>query len=167
MIKGTDPATLPLHDIHLPEPVSWWPLAPGWWILLLLIIVTVSLITLFIQRRRNHRSSAIYLARLELKRIKNEFDLDQDKSILVKELSELIRRLSISIFKRDEAASLTGQAWLEYLDQFTENKSFSRGVGRIFIEAPYQARPDYDSTELLLLISSWIESAGNSRRKQK
>ena len=29
--------TLPLRDLHLPEPVGWWPPAPGWWILLLLV----------------------------------------------------------------------------------------------------------------------------------
>lgn len=167
MIQATNPATLPLRDIHLPDPVFWWPLAPGWWILLLLIIVTGSLIVFFIRRRRNHRSSAVYLAKQELERIKNEFVLNQDKLILVKELSELIRRLSISISKREEAASLTGQDWLNFLDQYTENKLFSSGIGRIFLEAPYQARPDYKSNELISLISSWIESVSSSKRNQK
>ncbi len=165
-MQGTDPATLALRDIHLPDPVSWWPLAPGWWILLLSTIVTGSMIVYFIRRRRSQRSSAVYLAKQELDRIKNEFVLNQDKSILVKELSELIRRLSISVFKRDETASLTGQDWLEFLDQDTENKLFSNGTGRILIEAPYQARPDFDSTELLHLISEWIESVSSSKRKQ-
>ena len=166
-MEETDPAALPLRDIHLPDPVSLWPPAPGWWILVLLIIVIGSLIVFFIRRRRNLRTSAVYLARQELERIKNEFVSNQDKTILVKELSELIRRLSISIFKRDVAASLTGQNWLEFLDQYVENKLFSSGIGRILIEAPYQATPNYDSAELLHLISSWIESVGSNKRDQK
>ena len=166
-MEETDPAALPLRDIHLPDPVSLWPPAPGWWILVLLIIVIGSLIVFFIRRRRNLRTSAVYLARQELERIKNEFVSNQDKSILVKELSELIRRLSISIFKRDVAASLTGQNWLEFLDQYVENKLFSSGIGRILIEAPYQDTPNYDSAELLHLISSWIESVGSNKRDQK
>jgi uncharacterized protein DUF4381 len=165
-MPGTDPTTLPLRDIHLPDPISWWPFAPGWWVLLLLIIVTGSLIVFFIRRRRHYRTSAVYLARQELDSIKNEFVLNQDKSILVKKLSELIRRLSISIFKRGEAASLTGQDWLGFLDQCVENNLFSNGIGRVLIEAPYQDKPDYDSTELITLISTWIESVSHRKRKQ-
>ena len=43
------------------------------------------------------------------------------------------------------------------LDQFTDKQQFSRGVGQILVEAPYQASPDYDSAELLQLVSLWID----------
>ena len=33
-----DPDQLPLRDLHLPEAVGWWPLAPGWWVLIALAI---------------------------------------------------------------------------------------------------------------------------------
>ena len=32
---------LPLRDLHLPEAVGWWPLAPGWWGVI--AVVTASL----------------------------------------------------------------------------------------------------------------------------
>lgn len=165
-MQGSDPGALPLRDIHLPDPISWWPPAPGWWLLALLSIALVALVVFFIRRRRLYRISAIYLAKQELDRIKRDFKTRQDKSVLVKELSELIRRLSISRFKREETAALTGQAWLEFLDQKSNNKLFSNGVGRVLIEAPYQAKPDYDSAELILLVSSWIESHSSRKRKR-
>jgi len=167
MIEGSDPATLALRDIHLPDSVLWWPPAPGWWLLLSLIIIVIVSIFLFIRRHRNQRISAIYLAKQELTRIENEFKSNKDKSILVKQVSELIRRVSISIFNRSESASLTGQNWLLFLDQLNGDESFSKGIGRILIEAPYQAKPDYNEIELLTLISSWIDSAHRSNASQK
>ena len=31
-----DPEQIPLRDLHLPDVVGLWPLAPGWWVLILL-----------------------------------------------------------------------------------------------------------------------------------
>ena len=45
------PATpLPLKDIHLPEAIGWWPLAPGWWILLLLIGLLIFAVVIWLRR---------------------------------------------------------------------------------------------------------------------
>lgn len=30
-----------LRDIHLPDPISWWPPAPGWWILAVIVVTTL------------------------------------------------------------------------------------------------------------------------------
>jgi len=164
--SAADPAVLPLRDIHLPDTLLWWPLAPGWWILLLLTTILAVSLFFFIRRRRKHRISAVYLAKQELERIENEYKLNQDKSILVKEISELIRRVSISLFKRNESASLTGQDWLLFLDQLKRDNSFSQGIGNVLIAAPYQAKPDYDATALLGLIASWIDGAQKNNANQ-
>jgi len=167
MMQGSDPASLPLRDIHLPDPVSWWPLAPGWWALMMLLVIVVLLTTYFIRRYRNHKISALYLAKQELERIKTEFILNQDKSNLVKELSELIRRLSISIFPREQSAGLTGEEWLKFLDKYSHKNEFDNGIGRVLIEAPYQADPEFNTNELIDLISIWIESIGKRKGAKK
>ncbi|MBL1141188.1 MAG: DUF4381 domain-containing protein [Proteobacteria bacterium] len=165
-MPGSDPSNLPLRDIHLPDAVLWWPPAPGWWILSFLVLLITLSVFLYIRRRRKHRMSAIYLAKQELNRIENEFKSNQDKSVLVKQISELIRRVSISLFNRNESASLTGNDWLFFLDELNGDESFTKGIGRVLIEAPYQADPDYDEKDLLNLISTWIDLANKNRSKK-
>lgn len=149
---------LPLRDIHLPDSTLWWPPAPGWWILLFLVITLIVSIYFFIRQRKKKKLSAVYLARQELSRIENIFTQEKDKSKLIKDLSELIRRLSISVFNRSESASLTGDDWLQFLDNSNGGDAFTNGIGRALIEAPYQAAPDYDEQALLQLVARWIDS---------
>ena len=36
-----DENALPLRDLHLPEAIGWWPLAPGWWVELAIVVVAL------------------------------------------------------------------------------------------------------------------------------
>ena len=56
---------------------------------------------------------------------------------LGKELSELTRRTMLAYAPRDEVAGLTGDDWLQWLDQGMDDKPFSRGAGRILESLPY------------------------------
>ena len=83
MMQDTGSASLPLRDIHLPDPVSLWPLASGWWILMIFFVIFFSLTIYLIRRYRNHKISAFYLAKEELERIKTDFNISQNKSNLI------------------------------------------------------------------------------------
>jgi len=160
-----DPLELPLKGIHLPEPVSWWPPAPGWWVLLSLIILIS--FACFYWRRRQRRLflSAVSMAKRELAALQESYQAHNDAGQFVSELSILIRRLSISAFPRTETAGLTGEAWLEFLDSIMSEKVFSEGKGRILIEAPYRAGIDPEEvTPLVSVCERWIDSVAQQEK---
>ena len=164
MMGQTDPASLPLRDIHLPDAVSWWPLAPGWWIVMFAAIALLAFVMYLFRRYRQYHASIPYQASLELDRIKNQFTLNQDKSCLLKELSALLRRISISLYGREKVAALIGEDWLLFLDRYMPNNEFSEGKGRILMTGPYRAHTDYDSAELIHLVTNWLESVKQQGR---
>lgn len=59
-----------LRDIHLPDPVSWWPPAPGWYGVLLLLIIFSALAWWLAKK---WRPSFKKLALLELQTIEQSF----------------------------------------------------------------------------------------------
>lgn len=154
-----DAPDLPLRDIHLPGSVSWWPPAPGWWLLAGLVVLLILLVVWWLRRRWRRQSAATTLALRELDRIETDFRSGVDAGDIVRRLSVLMRRLSISLFPRSEAAGLTGEAWLAFLDRTLQRPAFSAGPGRVLHEAPY--RPSVSDEEvkpLLALCREWIET---------
>ena len=129
---NTDPASLPLREIHLPESVGWWPPAPGWWLLpvLLLLGIAVAWFGRLLYRRRKY--SAISMARKELAAIRSRYAADRDTGHCVRSVSGLLRRVSISVFPRAESAGLTGDEWVAFLQsgnsqKVTGKKGFTLG----------------------------------------
>jgi hypothetical protein len=145
---------LSLRDIHLPETIGWWPPAMGWWILVILILV-LSTIAIWLYKRIT-RKTAVKTAKKILQSIKQDNSLD-DKEKLVK-LSELIRRVAVSLSPRKETASLTGQAWLEYLDSTVTGSPFASGAGKILAGGHYQKNlaNDVDMSQLITICENWL-----------
>ncbi len=149
---------LELRDIQLPDPVSWWPPAMGWWFVLVgIILFFIAAIFLF-KKWQGKRRSAKVLARIELQKIEQEFSDKPDQKYLIKNLSTLLRRSSLSSFPREDCAGLTGEEWLSFLDQVMQGEHFTRGVGRSLITAPYEKEMNINAEQLLTLCKDWIEA---------
>jgi len=134
-----DPLQIPLRDLHLPEMIGWWPLAPGWWFLIVLVASGLGylLYQSFMKWRQN---AARRIALKELARIQSEFKQGVDDISLAIELSELLRRTMLAYAPRNEVAGLTGESWLRWLDRGLDDKPFSEGSGHNVESLPYRCR---------------------------
>jgi len=143
-----DPDQLPLRDLHLPEAVGWWPLAPGWWVLIALAAAGTAYL-LYLEYLRWRRNAARRVALRELGRIRREYEAGADALAVARELSELLRRGMLAYAPRAEVAGLTGERWLGWLDRGLDDRPFTQGAGRCLGSLPYQ-RPDRggDETDL-------------------
>jgi hypothetical protein len=146
---------LPLKDIHLPEPVSFWPPAPGWIVLALLLPLSIALL-IYVYKRLKQQTVSKSAAKL-LAGIRSENSADSRKTLVA--LSALLRRVAISTTGRADVAGLNGAAWLAYLDTPFPDAPFSQGIGRCLAYAHYRPTlpTETDLDELFKLCERWIK----------
>jgi hypothetical protein len=149
-----------LRDIHVPDPVPFWPPALGWWLLAAVAVALLAYGTLALAR---YRRSFAPPARRELHRIARAYAGDGDARAAVQALSVLLRRCALAAGTR-ERAGLTGHAWLRTLDEMGRTDEFAGGVGRCLSSAPYQREPEVDVARLLGLAERFIDRADKGRR---
>ncbi len=137
---------LPLRDLHLPEAIGWWPLAPGWW----LVIAAVAAFAAWFAWReyRLWRFNAPRRHALrELARYESEYLEHRNPVILGKQVSELLRRGMLAYAPRAEVAGLTGGAWLAWLDEGLPVPYFHTEGGKSLLQLPYRD-PDEDVSDV-------------------
>ena len=163
-----NPEDLLLRDIHLPEPVTWWPPAIGWWLLLGAALVTTVAIVAWWRWRQARRNAPTAIARLELDRLRTAWAETEDTACLVKDLSNWLRRASMSMTSRHQAAGLTGADWLLFLDEVAGEPVFGASAGHLVAEVPYRDLPNPDGEKMLALCERWLGAAsrvpGSGRR---
>lgn len=79
-----------------------------------------------------------------------------DVQAFVAQISILLRRVALLDNERRQVASLTGPAWLRFLDDGRENGEFLHGAGQLLATAPYQAAAEMDLENLTSLVRRWL-----------
>lgn len=145
---------LPLKDIHLPPAIGWWPPAIGWWLVALLVPLLIA--GLWWMYNRLTRRGAIKSAQKLLLQLKQ--DNTQDNFAKLRQLSVLMRRVAISVYSRPATASITGDAWLTFLDNSLQGTEFTQGVGKHLAYAPFRKTPpsNLDMVNLIRLCERWF-----------
>jgi hypothetical protein len=144
-----DPEQIPLRDLHLPEVINWWPLAPGWWLVIAIAVAGLGYaIRLYL--RKYARGAARRHALRQFNALTAEFEQHHDAVAFTSHLSELLRRTMLAYAPRNEVAGLTGDAWLRWLDRDLDQARFQSAAGRKLLELPYR-RPDDEISALELV----------------
>ena len=162
-----------LRDIRGLDPVSFWPLAPGWWLILGgVLFVAVMVIGwrklsphISFGRPRDWRVDARWLVRDLRRRLPT-----LDGRIAASEFSELMRRIAMARTSRDECAGLSGRDWLDWLSDNDPAGFDWVEHGRLLIDIPY-APPgitvDMDDLRRMLdAAGGWIEQGEPTQTQQ-
>ena len=156
-----------LRDWHLPDPVSWWPPAPGWWLVAVAALLGVWLVTRWWLGRRRATAAGRAASR-ELAALRQGLDADGDARRYAAAISRLLRRLALARYPRERVAGLSGRGWLEFLDATGGGDGFVEGAGRVLAEDAYRAEiPDaaaLDPERLHQLALDWVRANGGGHK---
>ena len=158
---------LPLRDIHLPDSVSWWPLAIGWWLLpLLAILISFSIYKFVKYKKQNRKVAYKKLALNEFKNIRLQYKNNENSIELIRAISALLRRIALSYLPRENIASLTGAQWIEQLNKLCSQNIFTNEIASQLENAPYMPQSNIDNKELLATCETWIQALPETRNNK-
>jgi len=160
-----NPEELLLRDIHLPDPVSWWPPAVGWWLVAVIAVGLIFAVVTWLRHRARTHNSAAAIAARELDQLRGAWAGHGDSRRLVRDLSTWLRRAGMSIASREHAAGLTGRRWHAFLDELAGSPVFAEGGEnelRLLVEGPYRrdlSISTSDAERLVELCECWLGAA--------
>ena len=159
-----------LHDIVVPAAVAWTPQTVGWYVLLAAMLAIGGRVV--VVRRRRHIANRYRREALDvLAVIENDVGIPELRAGALARLPALLKRVALSVVSRAEAASLTGEKWLAFLDAGYGGDGFTRGTGRLLPTLAYgssgdlEAISDQQASDLLELTRLWIRSHDLSGRE--
>ncbi len=110
-----------LHDIHLPDTVSWWPLAPGWYLLIIILLLFIFFLFRLSKKLRSaYKEKFIHnyrrIALKQLKQLQSDYQQHQSITHYVAALNGLLKQVAITAYGRSAVATLVDYHWFSFLD---------------------------------------------------
>ncbi|MGD2112989.1 MAG: DUF4381 domain-containing protein [Gammaproteobacteria bacterium] len=163
--------TMILRDIHDLDAIPWWPPAPGWWIVFGLLALLLAAAGL----RYWLRYSGLMPgwrgdARRQLRALRKALRKEEPRTIAGR-LSTLLRRIAMARAGRRQAAGLSGDRWLSWLEE-NDTSGFSwTQRGRILLQAPYMP-PAWvverkDVARLVAAARRWVDTVTPADRRPR
>ena len=157
-----------LRDIQGLDQVPWWPLAMGWWLVALLVVLLLfALVTVLRNLRRYPAGSWRRHAWKQLRDLRQQA-YRMPAQQLAGDLSELMRRIAIARLGRARAAGLSGERWLDWLQQHDPAGFAWTRHGRPLLTLPYAPPSENQDNgkQLLPLIDAalvWVDHRSRYR----
>lgn len=149
-----------LQDIQLPDPVSWWPLAPGWWLLIFIALAIIVTTSIFLWRRHQHnayrRQALKELSALDIVAENHAHDLNH-----VHIISTILRRTVKTAYPQQGLEALPLKTLLIQLDQYSGQHIFHSIIDSSITTALYQPSTDIrpqDIEQFGAATRRWIKS---------
>lgn len=136
-----------LKDVQLPEPIAWWPLAPGWYILGVLLLCSIG-VGIFIYSKRLVRKR-------RKQRIVRQFSRIQSQQGFSAAMA-YIKQVAITLYPTQKVEQLQGEAWVEFLQASAKSLIIPADLKQPLAQAAYQPTPA-NSQVLLTILQSWLE----------
>ena len=147
-----------LRDIHLPDSISWWPLAPAWYVVMLLILFLTIALAYYAHKRRLNalaKNQALDLLNTYIE----HYEKDHNAQLASARISELLRRVALVYYSRDEVASLHGDAWVDFLNQTSKEVDF-KPVKSMLLDSPFKTAETVNLKPLITRAQLWIKQRG-------
>ena len=144
-----------LKDIHLPITVGWWPLAPGWYVLIAVTFGFVLLFTHLIYKRHVH-ARAKKQALLLLQLYATQYEQDHNAQLASARISELLKRVALVYYPREQVASIYGQYWIDFLNKTGKRVEFN-AVQSMLLDSPFKTNERVNLKPLIIQARLWIK----------
>ncbi len=165
-MDGTDPLSQ-LKDIHLPEPIGFWPPAPGWWLLFFLLCLAIYFAGKALYAAwRKRRACSFALRELDKSMASfkdNAKGADADvlsalKLNFVNELNGVLRRVALKNFPQYSIAKLSGEQWIQFLRDHGNASLLDEEIANTLSQGRFAKQWDVDEQKLYSMAHQWISS---------